>query len=153
MKPLAGVWLVVGLLLLNLSVTFTNIWPTFGIRVTNELSAELAVLVMALMITWRWRATRSVVALRVMSAFWVVLVLGRYAEVTARSLYGRDINLFWDLQHIPNVGAMFSAVADPFLRVGFIAALLFVPAVLYVVVRWALACVVSAAPAWGRVSF
>ena len=76
MKPLAGVWLVVGLLLLNLSVTFTNIWPTFGIRVTNELSAELAVLVMALMITWRWRATRSVVALRVMSAFWVVLVLG-----------------------------------------------------------------------------
>ena len=100
MKPLAGVWLVVGLLLLNLSVTFTNIWPTFGIRVTNELSAELAVLVMALMITWRWRATRSVVALRVMSAFWVVLVLGRYAEVTARSLYGRDINLFWDLQHL-----------------------------------------------------
>ena len=145
MKALAWVWLVVGLILLNLSVTFTNIWPTFGIRVTHELSAELATLVMGLMIAWRWRMARSVVALRVMSAFWVVLVLGRYAEVTARSLYGRDINLFWDLQHVPNVGAMFSAVADPWLRIGFVAVLLFVPIVLYVVVRWALACVVSAA--------
>mgnify|MGYP001175785269 FL=1 len=144
MKPVGWVWLAVGLILLNLSVTFANIWPTFGIRLTHELSAELAALVLGLMIAWRWRATRSVVALRVMSAFWVVLVLGRYVEVTARSLYGRDINLFWDLQHVPNVGAMFSAVADPFLRIGFVAALLFIPIVLYIVVRLALVCVVSA---------
>ena len=59
MKALAWVWLVVGLILLNLSVTFTNIWPTLGIRVTHELSAELAALVMGLMIAWRWRMAEN----------------------------------------------------------------------------------------------
>ena len=40
------------------------------------------------------------------AALWLALVIGRYAEVTAAALYGRDINLFWDLRFVPDVVAL-----------------------------------------------
>ena len=136
--------LACGLALLNLSLTFSNVWPTLGIRLTGDLSVELAVVALSLVLAWRWIETRSRGTLRWLPALWVVLIVGRYADVTARSLYGRDINLFWDLRHMPNVGAMFSAVADPWLRIGIIAGLLIIPVAMYAVSRWALARLVVA---------
>ena len=136
--------LAVGLILLNLSLTFANIWPTLGIRLTGALSSELALVILALVLTSRWTATRPRGTLRFLSTLWVILVVGRYADVTARSLYGRDINLFWDLRHMPNVGAMFAAVADPWLRIGVIVGILATPIVMYVGARWALARLVDA---------
>ena len=44
--------------------------------------------------------------MRWVAALWLALVLGRYAEVTAAALYGRDINLFWDLRFVPDVVAL-----------------------------------------------
>ena len=136
--------LAVGLILLNLSLTFANIWPTLGIRLTGALSSELALVMLALVLTSRWTATRPRGTLRFLSTLWVILVVGRYADVTARSLYGRDINLFWDLRHMPNIGAMFAAVADPWLRIGVIVGILATPVVMYVGARWALARLVDA---------
>ena len=141
-----GRWigLACGLVLLNLSLTFSNVWPTLGVRLSSDLSFELAAVVLSLVLAWRWIETRSRTILRWLSALWVLLVVGRYADITARSLYGRDINLFWDLRHMPNVGAMFAAVADPWLRIGIIAGALMIPVVLYVAARWALARLVAA---------
>ena len=136
--------LACGLVLLNLSLTFGSVWPTLGIRLTGDLSIELAAVALAVVLAWRWIETRSRGTLRWLAALWVVLVVGRYADITARSLYGRDINLFWDLRHMPNVGAMFAAVADPWLRIGLVAGVLVIPVVLYVTARWALARLVFA---------
>ena len=41
----------------------------------------------------------------------IVFMLGRYAEVTAPALYGRPVNLYWDAEHLPKVGAMLAEVA------------------------------------------
>ena len=41
--------------------------------------------------------------LRTLGVLLSLLVVGRYVDVTARSLYGRDINLYWDLRFVPDV--------------------------------------------------
>ena len=107
--------LAAALALLNSSLTFDNVWPTLFIRLTSALSIEAAVCVLVLVAARRWFGAPSRAVLRRLGALWVVLVVGRYADVTARSLYGRDINLYWDLRHMPDVGAMLAFVAKPWL--------------------------------------
>ena len=138
------VGLVAALALLNVSLTFTNIWPTLGIRLNGDLSVETALCVLALVLVRHWRGGPSRAALRWLAGLWIILVVGRYAEVTATSLYGRDINLYWDLRHMPNVGAMFAVVADPWLRVAVVAGVVLVPVLFYVIARWALGSVADA---------
>ena len=139
----AGV--AVALALLNLSLTFTNVWPTLAVQLTGDLSIELAVCVLGLMLARRWLGAPSRAALVGLAVLWVVLVIGRYVDETAESLYGRDINLYWDLRHLPNVGAMFAFVAQPWLRVVFVTGVALIPVLLYVPARWALGCVSEAA--------
>src|SRR3954468_10986423 len=82
---------LLALLAVNCAITFHNVWPTLGIRWPGELSIELAVLVLALSIS---NATLGRTSPRVLALLAVVLVLfaiGRYGEVTAPALYGREI--------------------------------------------------------------
>ena len=103
--------LVAALVLLDASLTFENIWPTPAISgaVRSRSSSPSA--------CWSWRSSAAgsgrCRALRSawLSAIWTVLVLGHYAEVTAPALYGRDINLYWDLRYMPDVAAMVTRVA------------------------------------------
>jgi hypothetical protein len=88
---------------------------------------------------------RRLVVLRWLGAVWVVLVLGRYVDVTTRSLYGREINLYWDIRNIPDVGAMLAFVANPLALIGVIAAAVLLPLLIYFPVRWALSRVADGA--------
>jgi hypothetical protein len=105
--PASGwrVWpsLALALLLLNASVTFENVWPTPAITWGAALSIELAAFVLLLAIAQR---SSGWVVRRLLPGAWVVLVAGRYAAVTAPGLYGRELNLYWDSQHLGNVAAM-----------------------------------------------
>ena len=136
--------LVAALVLLNVSLTFANIWPTLGIRLNADLSLEAALCVLGLVLVRQWRGRPTRAALRGLAGCWVVLVVGRYAEVTTRSLYGRDINVYWDVQHMPSVGAMFAVVADLWLMVALLAGVVLVPVLFYLLVRWALGAVAEA---------
>ena len=138
------VGLAAALVLLNVSLTFTNIWPTLGVRLNADLSLEAALCVLGLVVARQWRDGPSRTALRWLAGCWIMLVVGRYAEVTAASLYGRDINLYWDVRHMPNVGAMFAFVADPWLRLAVVAGVVLVPVLLYVIARWALGSLAAA---------
>lgn len=102
-------WLVLAavLLLLNQALTYHNRWPTFWITTHWELSPELAVMLTTVgMLGLRGLAAAR--ASRWLAVILMVLVLGRYAEVTAPALYGRAINLYWDARHFPAVAAMFA---------------------------------------------
>ena len=91
------------LLALNFSLSFHNYWPTPWVRLKPELSVEAAAVV--LFITLH-SAYLGVIAARTRYAITVlllVLVFGRYLEVTAPALYGRPINLYWDAEHFPRV--------------------------------------------------
>ena len=135
---------VAGFVLLNLSLTFASIWPTLGVRPSGELSAELALCVIALILVRRRWDGPSRTALRWLAGGWLLLVVGRYVEVTVTSLYGRDVNVYWDLQHIPAVGSMFAAVADTWLVATAIVALLVGVVTSYLITRWALGVVADA---------
>ena len=137
--------LAVAVALLNVSLTFVNIWPTLSVRLTNALSIEAAVGVLAIVAMRRWLRVPSRVALRWLGALWVALVVGRYADVTARSLYGRELNLYWDLRYMPDVSAMLAYVAQPQLVAAIVAGVVLLPLLVYVPIRWALGCVSDAA--------
>ena len=110
LPPAWRAWLaaVVALILLNASLTFQNVWPTPKIRLGHFLSVELAVTVLILAAAWRWTGwlTR-----RVLPVVWLVLVAGRYLDVTAPGLYGRPFNIYWDGPHLGNVAAMLTQSA------------------------------------------
>jgi hypothetical protein len=131
------------LLFLNASLTFENVWPTPAITWRGGLSLELAisVLVMALIARGRPAASKT---LGWFSAVWTLLVAGRYAEVTAPALYGRDVNLYWDLRLIPDVVAMATRVAPLWLLVSSTVAAASILAVLYFLVRSAWRSILAA---------
>src|SRR5258706_8025457 len=138
--------LVAALWLLDVSLTFHNVWPTPAISWRGELSAELAACVFMLCAAAGIRKRRvSSVALRVITAVWIFFVIGRYADVTATALFGRDINLYWDLRFIPDVVSLLAKAAHVWLVLGVTLAIVVVVSLLYVAFRWALGRVADAA--------
>jgi hypothetical protein len=97
---------------LDLSVTFENVWPTPAITWRGGVSIELAICLLAVAIVARASVPGRRLVVPALTAIWALLVAGRYAEVTVPALYGRDINLYWDLRFIPNVIAMITRVAS-----------------------------------------
>jgi len=138
MLPHLVAWVAVAaaLLLLNLSLTFRNVWPTLAIRPTAELSPDLAIAVLAVLLLGRRAGRVSRRALRGAAVVWVLLIAGRYVDVTTRALYGRDVNPYWDLRHVPSVGAMFATVAEPWQTAGFVVGAIAAPLALYAVAGW-----------------
>lgn len=101
-----GRWLLrfaLPLVPLNALLTMENIWPTLWVRPGLRLSFELCMAVLAL---GAWVALRGAAGLRTLRAlallttFWIVT---RYVEVTASAVFGREINLYWDGQHLLDV--------------------------------------------------
>src|SRR6476619_6538501 len=133
--------LVAALVVLDASLTFENVWPTPAVHWRAALSVELAICVLGLAIVSRWARQPSRAGVNWLSAIWTLLVIGHYAEVTAPALYGRDINLYWDLRFMPEVAAMVTTVAPWWLIVlsGFGAIL--VLALLYALLRLSWRCI------------
>jgi hypothetical protein len=130
--------IVVALLLLNVSLSFHNVWPTPAVAWAGELSVELAVCLAVMALASRWWGPPTHVALRWLAAFWVVLVIGRYADVTAPALYGREVNLYWDVRHVSAVAAMLARVASFWQLLLALAVAVLVPLLLYALLRWCL---------------
>lgn len=92
---------VAALLLLNACLSFSTWWPTPWVVLDARVAPEfigLWVLVLALV---AWRGTLGQGAVRVITLGYLLLVLGRYADVTVPALFGRPINAYWDLPQIP----------------------------------------------------
>ncbi len=136
--------LAVAVFLLNVSLTFENRWPTPAITWRGEVSIELAIVVLALALLRKWlgRLPRAVV--NTVGAIWLVLVVGRYADVTAPALYGRDINLYWDVRYMSDVTAMLTTAASFGIIALVVAGAALALAILFLLVRWAVARVALA---------
>ncbi|MFN8057929.1 MAG: sulfatase-like hydrolase/transferase [Vicinamibacterales bacterium] len=102
---LAAAWL------LNAALTFRSVWPTPAVHWQGEASVELAVALLGVGLVTRGGRPVSARLLRLLASVWVLLALSRYADVTAPALYGREVNLYWDTQHLSKVVGMLSRVA------------------------------------------
>lgn len=109
---------VAALLVLDVAVTFENVWPTPAIRWTGEGSVELAIAIIVADLLIRRASARIRRVAAWLAAIWLLLAIGRYAAVTAPALYGRDVNLYWDLRFIPDVVKMVTTVTRAGLVVG-----------------------------------
>src|SRR5215218_9940371 len=132
------VLLIPALALIDVALTFENVWPTPAIRWTGDLSVELAVAVLALAVAAHWFRGIPHAGLRWLAILGVSFVVGNYADVTSQALFGRPINLYWDTRHLTNVGAMFAVVAHPWVTLLVIVAAILIPILTYIPLRWAL---------------
>lgn len=139
-----GVALIVALLLLNVMLTFHNVWPTVFVRPSGELSIELAGTLLLLAAWQSLRGTFSRGLLVVLAVGFVLGTLGRYAEVTAPALYGREVNLYWDLPHVTSLTGMLTRVASAWLILALVVGILGGLALLYFVALWSLRRVAGA---------
>ncbi len=123
---------------LNFALTLENVWPTPGVRWDWEISIELMILLVVLAVANARLGRTTPRALGLLSVLVMLFALGRYADVTAPALYGREINLYWDLPNVGSVAAMLARAAPvwvvPMVAAGVVAVL----AILYASVRWSL---------------
>lgn len=92
---------VLALLVLNSALSFSTWWPTPGIVPEARLAPEFVGLwLLLLVLVWR-RAYLGRRGIALLTLGYLLLVLGRYADVTTPSLFGREINLYWDGLQIP----------------------------------------------------
>lgn len=84
------------------------------------------------------RPTTNDRLIRWISMVWVVLILGRYVDVTAPALWGRELNFYWDLRFLPDVAAMLIGATRRAVLIGSLAtvAIGLVLTLLYLAVRW-----------------
>ncbi|KPF53634.1 hypothetical protein D621_09925 [beta proteobacterium AAP51] len=89
------------LLLLNAAFSLRNWWPTPFVLPNSRLAPEFVALWLLALgwVAWRQRASPRVVTLFTLAS--ALLLLGRYANVTVPTLFGRPVNLYWDGQQIP----------------------------------------------------
>lgn len=92
---------LVALLFLNSALSFSTWWPTPGIVPEARLAPEFVGLWVVLLATVAWRGGLTPAAGAAIAWIYLLLVLGRYVDVTVPSLFGRQVNLFWDLPQIP----------------------------------------------------
>lgn len=132
---------IAALLLLDASLTFSNWWPTPAVYWHGAPSVEFAVLLvlLALGAAAGWIGARSARLIRWLSVTWLALMLGRYVDVTAPALWGRELNFYWDLRFLPDVAAMLLGASQRAVLIGTVAAAgtALLLAVLYLIVRWA----------------
>ncbi len=108
----------VAVLFLNSALTFDNLWPTPWVAPTRLISIEVVLVVLALALLGRELSRRR--ALRAGLAFGImVLALARYGEVTAAGLFGRELDLYWDLRHGPAVLLLIAGAAPVWVVAGF----------------------------------
>jgi hypothetical protein len=145
---LAWTALAAALVVLNFALTFASLWPTPWVRPQAVLAIELAVAVLALAAAIERFGPPSPRTLGVLAAVFTVLALTRYADVMARELYGRPINLYYDLPHAPRVLAMFAEATPPWLLAAACVGAALGLVALFWLVRWSWATIaaVLAAP-------
>ena len=134
---------VLALLVLNTLLSFGPVWPTPGIVPQARLAPEMVGLWLLLL----WLATRPVVpsgrTLWWLSTLVLVLVLGRYADVTAPSLFGRPVSLYWDVPQIPRF-LWVSARSHPWwVSVGAVTVVLGLVWLLLWLIRWCLSALLQ----------
>jgi len=133
--------MLVACLGLNAALTLQNVWPTLWVEPGRGVSVELLAVLAIVAVLLEWRPRLGGGWAWSVAAVLFLLMLGRYFAVTAHALFGRSINLYFDLPYLPAVAAM-AAESQPILEMIFFAVLLVVlPAALLLAIRYGVGAV------------
>ncbi len=93
--------LLLALIFLNSTLCFSAIWPTVYVLPDLGVSSEFVCLVMLLSAWVAVFGKPSARALGVISAVYLLMAFGHYADVVVPNLLGRPVNLYWDVPQLP----------------------------------------------------
>lgn len=127
------------LLFLNGMLSFTTWWPTPGILPDERLAPEFVWLWLVLLGTLRLSGDLSRRAVNVLALGYLLLALGRYLDVTAPGLFGREVNLYWDGAQIPRFLWVTAQDMPWWVSAGALAGVALCLWLLYRSLRWAIA--------------
>ena len=144
---------VAALLVLNGLLSFGPWWPTPGIVPQARLAPEFVALWLLLLWLAARRPEASRRTLSVVTAMVLCLILGRYADVTAPSLFGRPVNLYWDLPQLPRFLWVTAQDHPAWLSVAVAAAVLGFGWLLFALIRLCLATLLQTLAPWTLRSF
>ncbi len=147
MKAVRAALALLALVLLNTGLSMRNWWPTPGVLPNHRLAPEFVLLWLLLLAAVAWRGRLSARWIAALTGGYMLMLLGRYADITVPSLFGRPVNLYWDGQQIPRF-LWVSARDQPWwFSVVAVLGVLALLVALYVLLRWAMARVANdAAP-------
>lgn len=132
------------LLLLDIGLTLHNVWPTVGVRWPGDASVDLAWIVLLLSVHGAWRGRLGALLQWGLAALLSFMMLVRYVDITAPALFGRRVDIYWDIPHTPNVVAMLAATMPAWQVIGIAAASLVAVAAIVLLVRWCVGVLDSA---------
>lgn len=126
------------LLLLNAAMSMTNLWPTPFVKLDNRIAPEFVLLWFIILILVWHRHKLSARWLTGLAIAYMFFVVGRYLDTTAPTLFGRDINLYWDGHQIPRVLWVTLKSYSLWISILVVAALLALFWISFVALRWAI---------------
>jgi hypothetical protein len=130
-------WTLLALLLLNGLLSFSTWWPTPGILPDARLAPEFVLYWLLILVLVAWRRSLNNAMLGLLSVGYLLLVLGRYVDVTAPALFGRAVNLYWDVPQIPRFLWVTAQDHSAWVSVLVVLAVVALLAALYQLLRWA----------------
>lgn len=89
------------LLVLNGLLSFSAWWPTVAVVPDARIAPEFIVLLATLAVWTRLLNKPRKLALHVFAIIYFLFIVGRYVDVVTPSLFGREINLYWDVPQLP----------------------------------------------------
>lgn len=129
---------IAALLILNAVLSFKDWWPTPGILPDHRIAPEFIWLWVLLLGLVAWKKRLGSGALTLLGAGYMLLVLGRYADVVTPTLFGRPVNVYWDGLQIPRF-LWVSAQERPLWQVALaLLAVLMLLLAVWRLLRWAL---------------
>lgn len=91
----------VALLLLNALTSFVNVWPTALVRPDARIGPEFVALWVILLVLAALYGRIGRRAIALLTGLFVLVAVGRYADVVVPAWFGRKLNLYWDARHLP----------------------------------------------------
>lgn len=93
--------LLLALIFLNSTLCFSAIWPTVYVLPDLGVAPEFVCLLLLLSAWVALFGKPSARALGVLSAIYLLMAFGHYADVVVPNLLGRPVNLYWDVPQLP----------------------------------------------------
>lgn len=124
------------ILVLNACLSFSTLWPTPFVVLDARVAPEFVGLWVGVLLLVSWRGRLGALALSALSGAYLLLVVGRYADVTVPALFGRPINAYWDIPQIPRFVWVSLQERPLWFSMAAVAGALLLLVTLYAVIRW-----------------
>ncbi len=137
-----GRWLrfLIATLWLNLALGFGHAWPSLWPLPVFKISLEFVGLLLIIVVATAPGRLAVRGGLSLLTLLLCLVLLARYGWQVGGGLYGKPLNFYWDLRHLPSALAMLAEGLSGWQELVALLAAALALLMLYLAVAWGLAC-------------